>query len=174
MEFIDYIIKNGFSIKCFYEPKTFFNQPYACEINPFNNPNIVPGNLDNKFALLISFLMLKFIDDVYDPFYYDEQSRMATLLVSDNELIKFKLPDNLTTMIDNIGNIDIAENKADFYNYKNNIINEIQKQIFELSDNQMIDRFNKINNMKEETHVLKVIRNNKKHKIGIGKIFASN
>jgi hypothetical protein len=28
--------------------------------------------------------------------------------------------------------------------------------------------------MKEETHVLKVIRDNKKHKIGVGKILTSN
>ncbi len=174
MEFIDYIIKNGCSIKCFYEPKMFFNQPYITEICYLKNSHLVPGLLDNNFALLISVLMLKFIDDVYDPFYYNEKSEMGTLLINDNELIRFKLPEKINKMIDNISNIDSCENPITFNNYKINIINELREQIYQSSDNQMIDRFTKLNNMKEEVHILKVIRNDKKYKIGIGRIFTSN
>jgi hypothetical protein len=171
MEFIDYIIKNGCSIKCFYDTKMFYNKPYTSEICPLNNPYLVPGLLDNKFALLISVLMLKFIDDVYDPFFYDNQTGRVTLLINNNELINFKLPTNLSKMFDNINNCD---DDIPFNNYKNEILEEIKEQINNLEDNQMIDRFYKLYNMKEETHVLKVIRDNKKHKIGVGKILTSN
>ncbi len=171
MEFIDYIIKNGCSIKCFYDPKMFYNQPYLSEICPLNNPQIVPGTLDDKFALLISVLMLKFIDEVYQPFIYDNQTNNISLLVNNNELISFKLPEKIAKMFDNINNCD---NDITFISYKNNIFNEIQYQILNFLDNQMIDRFNKLNNMKEETHDIKVIRDNKKHKIGIGKIFTNH
>jgi hypothetical protein len=170
MEFIDYIIKNGCSIKCFYEQKMFYNQPYLSEICPLNNPQLVPGLLDNKFALLISVLMVKFMDDVYQPFYYNNQYNTVSLLINGNELINFKLPEKLSKLIDNIKN---CNDDLTFINYKNDILNEIREQIDNLLDNQMIDRFNKLINMQEETHILKVIRDNKKHKIGVGKIFRS-
>lgn len=171
MEFIDYIIKNGCSIKCFYEQKMFYNQPYLSEICPLNNPQLVPGLLDNKFAILISVLMLKFIDDVYEPFHYNSQYNTVSLLINSNELINFQFPIKLSNLFDNIKN---CNDDTMNINYKNDILNEIRDQIDNLSDNQMIDRFNKLNNMKEETHILNVIRDEKKHKIGIGKIFTSN
>jgi hypothetical protein len=170
MEFIDYIIKNGCSIKCFYDPKMFCNKQYISEICPLNNPQLVPGLLDNKFALLISVLMLKFIDDVYQPYLYDAQTNNVSLLINNNELIYFQLPEKIEKMFENINNCD---NDVTFISYKNNIFNEILDQIYNLQDNQMIDRFNKLNNMKEVTHDIKVIRDNKKHKIGVGKIFTN-
>jgi hypothetical protein len=167
MNFLTEISNKGFTIRCYFEKNNnhigylHLNTIYDNHLFPdVQNQNYIDA-IDPIFSLLISAIFAHLEDDISDPFDYniDEDYGYVTI---NNQQLKIRLPANIRDMfINNLNN---------HYIY-NDIINSILEKLQDYNDQYYIDLFNKLRNMKIETHYINVIRNERQINIGVGKIY---
>ena len=122
MDFFDQIIKNGCSIKCYFDDFVNYPNRIGFQLTTPHNLDLHPSydEIDNEFWLLFAIFGLKILDVVSDPFSYDIEKRYGVILINN---VRYEI--NLPTDIVNLLNIN---NYQHFNNYN-----------FDLIHNQIID-----------------------------------
>ena len=122
MDFFNQIIKNGCSIKCYFDDFVNYPNRIGFQLTTPHNLDLHPSydEIDNEFWLLFAIFGLKILDVVSDPFSYDIEKRYGVILINN---VRYEI--NLPTDIVNLLNIN---NYQHFNNYN-----------FDLIHNQIID-----------------------------------
>ena len=122
MDFFNQIIKNGCSIKCYFDDFVNYPNRIGFQLTTPHNLDLHPSHdeIDNEFWLLFAIFGLKILDVVSDPFSYDIEKRYGVILINN---VRYEI--NLPTDIVNLFNII---NYQHFNNYN-----------FDLIHNQIID-----------------------------------
>ena len=160
MDFINYISQTGCAIKCFFD-ETYISKNSPLQLITSKNMEQRPESLDLKTTLLLSTLIAKFLK--FDPFSYNQETGKGYLSINGKKY-EIEMPQHLHSLFSasEIENRDILQKK---------IYDDI---LVLLTDEESQKMFEYLKNMKEQTDMISVIRNDESVVVGVGKIFDNN
>jgi hypothetical protein len=160
INFFSEIIKNGCSIKCYYDltDDKSDNLFLITSYNPNLKPVLSDCDKENElFSLLIGLLVVKFSNDINDPFNFDFEDESGAIVIN-NEPFKIKLPFNISKLFLD-GDLDT------------NITDKICESILRHNNVDISEITINLLSIKYEVHNISVIKNRKRIPIGVGAIF---
>ena len=104
MDFFNQIIKNGCSIKCFFDDFVNYPNRIGFQLTTPHNLDLHPNQdeIDNEFWLLFAIFGLKILDVVSDPFSYNIEENYGVILIN-NVRYEINLPNDIINLL-NINN----------------------------------------------------------------------
>jgi len=171
MDFLNNLTEKGFTVKCMVEGENEYENNKGSFNIIVNDDIILPEELSQSMIYLISTIATHFVDDVYDPFNYNNNTNKSEVFIN-NRKYEFELDNEIIDLFLNTEDVPSPEND-DISFLQKDLFNHILEKIQILNGNNYIyqDKFLKLKTMPHISHVLCSIRNNKKKEIGYGKIF---
>jgi hypothetical protein len=99
MDFLTQIIKNGCSIKCYFDDLENYPNRIGFQLTTPHNLDLYPSQdeIDNDFWLLFSIFGLKILENISDPFTYNIEESYGAILIN-NVRYEINLPNDIASL----------------------------------------------------------------------------
>ena len=99
MDFLTQIIKNGCSIKCYFDDFENYPNRIGFQLTTPHNLDLHPSQdeIDNDFWLLFSIFGLKILENISDPFTYNSEEGYGAILIN-NVRYEINLPNDIASL----------------------------------------------------------------------------
>ena len=94
MDFLNNLTEKGFTVKCMVEGENEYENNKGSFNIIVNDDIILPEELSQSMIYLISTIATHFVDDVYDPFNYNNNTNKSEVFIN-NRKYEFELDNEI-------------------------------------------------------------------------------